>query len=440
MHSSAMTDNSYANTQNLDSMTRSMERDQTTQIREKAHISEFFNFMPQSPCSELQQDKAFYEETGFSISDALNAQLFPARNAKITPFATDLYQLLPQQFHKRLSLLISLNLLFAAPIWNTLAALANHLGKAMKKKFDASEMLPEKLTMTEFKRLLFIKTDNLLLNLHLQLDFCKRARRNEWAIVIAFQLNGLHASRIMLKLKDEEGDFVYLFAEKVVDAQDSFKMDSRFKPLVGLEDDGQVVEDVTKLDALIDSPFLQVFVLTQEQPGHRSKNLSRIIRASLSSLNEGCYSDAGINMLCANYLESNKNVVDPYARWIDYRTLTLIDIHHGIYKATTPRMPGPKTTEEALHHVLLDSMPTRLSAPEPNKVSDYPTKKRDIKYVNKVVCRQTAMEEKEIKKPNLVPKVTTGSYHSSPLGLTPLTLEQQLRLCQSSPDQIHVHR
>ena len=71
---------------------------------------------------------------------------------------------------------------------------------------------------------------------------------------------------------------------------------------------------------------------------------------------------------------------------------------------------------------------------------DNPVPVLAIKYVNKVVCRQTAMEEKEIKKPNLVPKVTTGSYHSSPLGLTPLTLEQQLRLCQSSPDQIHVHR
>ena len=426
-----MTDNSYS--KNLDSITRSMERDQTTQIRERAHISEFFNFMPQSPCSELQQDKAFYEETGFSISDALNAQLFPARNAKITPFATDLYQLLPQQFPRRLSLLICLNLLFAAPIWSNLADLANHLGKAMKKRYDGSEMLPEKLTMTEFKRLLFIKADNLLLNLHLQLDFCKRARRNEWAIVIAFQLNGLHASRIMLKIKDGEGDVVFLFAERVVDAQDSFKMDSRFKPLVGLEDDGIVVEDVTKLDALIDSEVLQVYVLTQEQPGHRCKNLSRIIRTSLTSLNEGQYTDAAINTICSAYLESKRNVVDPHARWIDFRTLTLTDIHHGIYKATTPRMPGPKTTEEALHHVLLDSVQTRLSAPEPNKVSIYPTKKRDIKYVNKVVCRQTAMEEKEIKK-------TTGSYHSSPLGLTPLTLEQQLRLQHSSPDQIHVHR
>ena len=72
---------------------------------------------------------------------------------------------------------------------------------------------------------------------------------------------------------------------------------------------------------------------------------------------------------------------------------------------------------------------------------DNPVPVLAIKYVNKVVCRQTAMEEKEIQKPTVCHGVRqTGSYHSSPLGLTPLTLEQQLRLCQSSPDQIHVHR
>ena len=106
-------------------------------------------------------------------------------------------------------------------------------------------MVPENLFLREFRRLIYVRKENIILSLHLHFDFCKRTMRNGFPLMPALLLNSLNVNRIVIKMMVKT-ELVYIFAERTK-GQDSFKMDPRFLPLLGLVDDGNVVEDISKL-------------------------------------------------------------------------------------------------------------------------------------------------------------------------------------------------
>ena len=121
----------------------------------------------------------------------------------------------------------------------------------------------DQLLKNDLKRLVWLDSDKIILGLQMVLDFCKRTTRNEIPLFPGLVLAALTQNKIMLVAKLANGDIAHLVAEREP-GQEQFKMDPRFLPALGLEDDNQVVADVSELAALTGAQKLQVFVLVQE--------------------------------------------------------------------------------------------------------------------------------------------------------------------------------
>ena len=179
---------------------------------------------------------------------------------ELRPFAYDLYPLLPKEFEPDLSLLISINLMFGAPLWPGVQDLALHLGGIKRKSLRAEDLTPTKLAVTEFKNLIHVVEDNVILSVKMVMNFNKRAKRTQVPLLPALVLNSLTVTRIMLKIRLEGQErAVFIFAEKGV-GQEAYKMDARYLPLIGLQG-AEVVPDISILEPLLHADEFKVFIL-----------------------------------------------------------------------------------------------------------------------------------------------------------------------------------
>lgn len=222
-------------------------------------------------------------------------------------------------------MLLSINLLFGAPLFESLERLADHVihlrgsQTSGARRLNSEFFYPENMTIKEFKFFLFIPQENIILSLQSQCNLAKYGtRRNQRKRLLANALDSLDVTRIIIKV-EVDGELLYVFAEKNI-LGDTFLIDYRYKHLLGLPLDGEAPLEMPDVRIFHISPVLEIFVLQQEQPDKSisKRRIDRCINASISALNISTKQSAPA--YTEHWKNSSTAVKDPRNRWIDFAT------------------------------------------------------------------------------------------------------------------------
>ena len=207
------------------------------------------------------------------VSEVATEKIFPRTQKKVGSrtklWSEDLYALMELPLLSTTSFLWCMNLLFGAKLWCSLNVLGNFLGrKERKSTTNFSNELVTKgfqgMNKEIFKQLLFVEEDQLILGVEqvFQIGLVKGEKRQLHSpTFLGLALESLSVSRAFLILKLEEDEApIYLFVEKVAGSR-QFKLHNKFKPLLGLLDDGFIVPDVAQLDCFQVAKLVSVYCL-----------------------------------------------------------------------------------------------------------------------------------------------------------------------------------